>query len=35
MRDLAHPALGPLAGFVRRHVPAPEPWVRARIEAAA
>jgi len=33
--DLAHPAMAPLAGFVARHVPPPEPEVRARIEAAA
>jgi aminoglycoside/choline kinase family phosphotransferase len=33
--DLAHPALAPFAAFVARHVPAPEPLVRARIEAAA
>jgi aminoglycoside/choline kinase family phosphotransferase len=34
-RDLAHPALAPLAAFVARRVPAPEAAVRARIEAAA
>jgi len=33
-RDLAHPPLAPLAAFVARHAPAPEPAVRARIEAA-
>jgi aminoglycoside/choline kinase family phosphotransferase len=32
-RDLAHPPLAPLAAFVARHAPAPEPAVRARIEA--
>lgn len=31
--DLAHPALAPLATFTNRHVPAPEPAVRARIAA--
>jgi aminoglycoside/choline kinase family phosphotransferase len=34
-RDLAHPALAPLAGFVARHVPPPETEVRARIVATA
>jgi aminoglycoside/choline kinase family phosphotransferase len=34
-RDLAHPALAPLAAFVARHLPAPETAVRARIGAAA
>jgi aminoglycoside/choline kinase family phosphotransferase len=34
-RELAHPALAPLAAFVERHVPPPETEVRARIEAAA
>jgi N-acetylmuramate 1-kinase len=34
-RDLGHPALAPLAGFVARHVPAPEAAIRARIEAVA
>ena len=33
VRDLADPALAPLAAFVARHVPAPVPEVRARIEA--
>ena len=32
-RDLAHPALAPLAAFVARHVPAARAEVRARIEA--
>ncbi|MFT3975134.1 MAG: phosphotransferase [Amaricoccus sp.] len=31
--DLAHPGLAPLAAFVGRHLPAPEPGVRARIAA--
>jgi aminoglycoside/choline kinase family phosphotransferase len=35
VRDLAHPALAPLATFVARHVPAPAPEVLARIEAGA
>ncbi len=34
-RDLAHPALAPLAAFVSRHVPPPEMEVRDRIEAEA
>ena len=34
VRDLAHPDLAPLAAFVRRHVPAPEAGVLARIEGA-
>ena len=29
-RDLTHPALAPLAGWVARHAPAPEPAVLAR-----
>lgn len=33
--DLDHPVLGPLAGLVRRHLPAPEPAVLARIGAPA
>lgn len=33
VRDLAHPGLAPLAAFVNRHVPAPEPAVLARIGA--
>ncbi len=33
--DLAHPGLAPLARWVARHVPAPEPAVLARVEAAA
>jgi aminoglycoside/choline kinase family phosphotransferase len=33
--DLGHPALAPLAGFVARHMPPPEPTVLARIGAAA
>jgi aminoglycoside/choline kinase family phosphotransferase len=32
-RDLGHPALADLAAFVRRHVPAPDAAVRARIGA--
>ena len=32
--DLAHPDLAPLAGFVHRHLPAPEPSVLARIGGA-
>lgn len=35
MRDLAHPALGPLAAWVARHVPPPEPATLARVAAAA
>jgi hypothetical protein len=35
MRDLAHPALGPLAAWVARHVPPPEPAALARVAAAA
>jgi aminoglycoside/choline kinase family phosphotransferase len=34
VRDLAHPDLAPLAAFVRRHVPAPEPAILARIGGA-
>jgi N-acetylmuramate 1-kinase len=33
--DLADPALAALAAFVARHLPAPDPEVRARIEAGA
>jgi aminoglycoside/choline kinase family phosphotransferase len=33
--DLKHPALGPLARLVERHLPPPEPTVVARIGAAA
>jgi len=32
-RDLAHPALAPLAAWVARHVPPPEPAVLARLGA--
>jgi len=32
-RDLAHPALAPLAAFVRRHVPEPDAAARARLVA--
>ena len=32
-RDLDHPALGPLAGWIARHLPAPDAAVRARIAA--
>lgn len=32
-RDLAHPALAPLAAFVSRHIPAPEPAALARLKA--
>ena len=35
MRDLSHPALTPLAGWVARHVPAPEPATLARVAAIA
>ncbi len=35
MRDLAHPALAPLAGWVARHLPPPEPATLARVAAAA
>ncbi|MFQ5567270.1 MAG: aminoglycoside phosphotransferase family protein, partial [Paracoccaceae bacterium] len=35
MRDLAHPALAPLAGWVARHLPAPEPAALARVAARA
>lgn len=34
-RDLAHPALAPLAAWVARHVPAPEPGLIAQIERTA
>lgn len=34
-RDLAHPALAPLAAWVARHVPPPEPAALARVAAAA
>ncbi len=34
-RDLAHPALAPLAGFVARHIPAPTPQALARVRAGA
>ncbi len=34
VRDLAHPGLAPLAAFVARHVPAPEPALLARIAGA-
>lgn len=34
MRDLEHPALVGLAGFVRAHVPAPEPAALARLHGA-
>lgn len=34
-RDLAHPSLAPLAGFVAAHVPPPDPETLARIEACA
>ena len=33
-RDLAHPALAPLAAWVSRHVPPPEPATLARVAAA-
>lgn len=33
-RDLSHPALGPLAAWVARHLPPPEPAVLDRIGAA-
>ncbi|WP_340107960.1 aminoglycoside phosphotransferase family protein [Pikeienuella sp. HZG-20] len=33
-RDLAHPALAPLGGFVRRHLPAPDAAALARIRSA-
>jgi aminoglycoside/choline kinase family phosphotransferase len=35
MRDLSHPALTPLAAWVARHVPAPEPATLARVAAIA
>jgi aminoglycoside/choline kinase family phosphotransferase len=35
MRDLSHPALAPLAGWVARHVPPPEPAALARVAAVA
>ncbi len=35
MRDLAHPALAPLAGWVARHLPPPEPATLARVAAVA
>ncbi|MFO1107115.1 MAG: phosphotransferase [Amaricoccus sp.] len=31
--DLAHPALGPLAAWIARHLPPPDPAIRARIAA--
>jgi aminoglycoside/choline kinase family phosphotransferase len=34
-RDLAHPALAPLAAFVARHLPPPDAAVQGRIGAAA
>jgi len=35
MRDLKHPALAELRGWVARHLPAPEPAVLARVAAMA
>jgi aminoglycoside/choline kinase family phosphotransferase len=35
MRDLSHPALAPLAGWVARHLAAPEPATLARVAAVA
>jgi hypothetical protein len=35
MRDLAHPALVPLAGWVARHLPPPEPPTLTRVAAVA
>ncbi len=35
MRDLADPALAPLAGWVARHLPPPEPATLARVAAVA
>ncbi len=35
MRDLADPALAPLAGWVARHLPPPEPAALARVAAVA
>ncbi len=35
LRDLSHRALAPLAGWVRRHVPPPEPGTLARVAARA
>ncbi len=35
MRDLAHPAVAPLAEWVARHVPPPEPATLARVAAVA
>jgi aminoglycoside/choline kinase family phosphotransferase len=35
MRDLSHPELVPLAGWVARHVPPPEPVTLARVAAVA
>lgn len=35
MRDLSHPALMSLAGWVARHVPPPEPAVLARVASVA
>jgi aminoglycoside/choline kinase family phosphotransferase len=34
-RDLAHPSLAPLAAWVARHVPAPEPATLARVASVA
>lgn len=34
-RDLGHPALGPLAAWVARHLPPPEPATLARVTALA
>lgn len=35
LRDLSHPGLAPLAAWVARHVPPPEPATLARVAAAA
>jgi hypothetical protein len=35
MRDLAHPALSPLAAWVHATLPPPEPAIRARVAARA
>jgi aminoglycoside/choline kinase family phosphotransferase len=35
MRDLAHPALAPLAGWVARHLPPPKPPTLTRVAAVA
>ena len=35
VRDLSHPALAPLAAWVARHVPPPEPATLARVAAVA